>query len=219
LAFPPQGAPSRSTALARLLQPGQLAGNAINADDLENFWKYATRALPPTPATGAASAATMATTSRGRHGRDPAPNCGTSEAPMRNQMQVGKVHARIEAAARVEQFLYRQADLLDSKRLAGWIDLSPRTGVLDARRPVAQALGRRAVDLRRGPQPDERAHEAGCCIPTPVAAAAVGTNHVVSNVVIKKSSQKANRGALGAFHMMSCAATTCATSPAPTPTT
>jgi 3-phenylpropionate/cinnamic acid dioxygenase small subunit len=88
----------------------------------------------------------------------------------------------------VEQFLYRQAELLDSKRWQGWIDLFARDGVYwmpadPAHKhwdgvPSIFAEDKNLMTVRMGRvlHPDAWSQRP-----------AWGTNHVVSNVIIEKT--------------------------------
>ena len=103
----------------------------------------------------------------------------------------------------VEQFLYRQADLLDSKRWKEWIDLFAADGVYwmppDASyqtwdgTPAIFAEDRNLMNVRmkRVLHPDAWSQR-------PLWE----TNHVVSNVVIQDSKKKGMVVARSRFHMM-----------------
>src|SRR6266850_2440736 len=162
----------------------------------------ATRALPPTAATGSASAATMATTSRRTARSRPRRTAALRKRRCATRCRPGQSTCAHEAAARGRAVSLPPGGPARQQALAG-LDRSVRPGrrVLDARRPVAQALGRRAVDLRRGPQPDERAHEAGAASRRLVAAAAVGDkSRRLQCCRSKKLPKRRNRGALALSH-------------------
>jgi len=103
----------------------------------------------------------------------------------------------------VEQFLYRQADLLDGKRWQDWIDLFAPDGIYwmppDASyktwdgQPAIFAEDRNLMTVRmnRVLHPDAWSQR-------PLW----GTNHVVSNVVIEKESKTGDVVARSRFHMM-----------------
>ena len=103
----------------------------------------------------------------------------------------------------VEQFLYRQADLLDTRQWQQWIDLFAADGVYwmppDASyktwdgQPAIFAEDRNLMTVRmnRVLHPDAWSQR-------PLW----GTNHVVSNVVIDKSSAKGDLVVRSRFHMM-----------------
>src|SRR5882672_7569813 len=162
----------------------------------------ATRASPPTAATGSASAATMATTSRRTARSRPRRTAAPRKRRCATRCRPGRSTCAHEAAARGRAVSLPPGGPARQQALAG-LDRSVRPGrrVLDARRPVAQALGRRAVDLRRGPQPDERAHEAGAASRRLVAAAAVGDkSRRLQCCRSKKLPKRRNRGALALSH-------------------
>ena len=103
----------------------------------------------------------------------------------------------------VAQFLYRQADLLDSKRWQEWIDLFADDGVYwmppDASyktwdgMPAIFAEDKNLMNVRmkRVLHPDAWSQR-------PLW----GTNHVVSNVVIEKSKPSGDVEVRSRFHMM-----------------
>jgi 3-phenylpropionate/cinnamic acid dioxygenase small subunit len=103
----------------------------------------------------------------------------------------------------VEQFLYKQADLLDGKRWQDWIDLFAPDGIYwmppDASyktwdgQPAIFAEDRNLMTVRmnRVLHPDAWSQR-------PLW----GTNHVVSNVVIEKESKTGDVVARSRFHMM-----------------
>ena len=103
----------------------------------------------------------------------------------------------------VEQFLYRQADLLDGKRWQDWIDLFAPDGVYWMPpepshktwegMPAIFAEDRNLMDVRmkRVLHPDAWSQR-------PLWE----TNHVVSNVVIQKASPKGEIEVRSRFHMM-----------------
>lgn len=102
-----------------------------------------------------------------------------------------------------EQFLYRQADLLDAKRWKDWIDLFTPDGVYwmppDASyktwdgQPAIFAEDRNlmTVRMKRVLHPDAWSQR-------PLW----GTNHVVSNVVIDKAAKNGDLVVRSRFHMM-----------------
>ena len=103
----------------------------------------------------------------------------------------------------VEQFLYRQADLLDSKRWADWIGLFTDDGVYwmppdtsyttwDGT-PAIFAEDKNLMRVRMG-----RVLHPDAWSQRPLW----GTNHVVSNVVIEKTSPNGDVIARSRFHMM-----------------
>jgi len=103
----------------------------------------------------------------------------------------------------VEQFLYKQADLLDTKQWQKWIDLFTEDGIYwmppEASyktwegQPAIFAEDRNLMTVRmnRVLHPDAWSQK-------PLW----GTNHVVSNVVIDKKSSKDNIFVKSRFHMM-----------------
>jgi benzoate/toluate 1,2-dioxygenase beta subunit len=103
----------------------------------------------------------------------------------------------------VEQFLYRQADLLDTRQWQQWIDLFAADGIYwmppDASyktwdgQPAIFAEDRNLMTVRmnRVLHPDAWSQR-------PLW----GTNHVVSNVVIDKQSAKGDLVVRSRFHMM-----------------
>src|SRR5438034_790956 len=113
------------------------------------------------------------------------------------------VQSPLQQLRAVEQFLYRQADLLDSKRWQDWIDLFAPDGVYwmpaDPSHkhwdgvPSIFAEDRNLMDVRmkRVLHPDAWSQR-------PMW----GTNHVVSNVVIQKASPKGEIEVRSRFHMM-----------------
>jgi len=102
-----------------------------------------------------------------------------------------------------EQFLYRQADLLDAKRWKDWIDLFTPDGVYwmppDASyktwdgQPAIFAEDRNLMQVRMGRvlHPDAWSQRPQW-----------GTNHVVSNVVIDKAAKNGDLTVRSRFHMM-----------------
>ena len=103
----------------------------------------------------------------------------------------------------VEQFLYRQADLLDSKRWQDWIDLFADDGVYwmppepsyttwDGTPAIfAEDKNLMSVRMRRVLHPDAWSQR-------PLWE----TNHVVSNVMIDKLSREGDVTVRSRFHMM-----------------
>ncbi len=108
----------------------------------------------------------------------------------------------MKAQHEIEQFLYRQADLLDRKQWQAWIDLFADDGIYwmppDASyktwdgQPAIFAEDKNLMHVRMGRvlHPDAWSQRPQW-----------GTNHVVSNVVIEKSSAK-EVVARSRFHMM-----------------
>ena len=103
----------------------------------------------------------------------------------------------------VEQFLYRQADLLDSKRWEDWIGLFTEDGVYwmppdpsyttwDGT-PAIFAEDKNLMRVRMG-----RVLHPDAWSQRPLW----GTNHVVSNVIIEKESPNGDVIARSRFHMM-----------------
>ena len=103
----------------------------------------------------------------------------------------------------VEQFLYKQAEYLDSKRWQKWIDLFTSDGMYwmppDATyktwdgQPAIFAEDRNLMNVRR-----LRVLHPDAWSQRPLW----GTNHVVSNVVIKKLAKNGDVEATSRFHMM-----------------
>jgi len=103
----------------------------------------------------------------------------------------------------VEQFLYKQADLLDTKQWQKWIDLFSDDGIYWMPpetsyktwegQPAIFAEDRNLMTVRmnRVLHPDAWSQK-------PLW----GTNHIVSNVVIDKKSSKENIFVKSRFHMM-----------------
>ncbi len=103
----------------------------------------------------------------------------------------------------VEQFLYRQADLLDSKKWQDYIDLFADDGVYwvpaDPAHKTwegmpaifAEDKNLMTVRMKRVLHPDAWSQRPNW-----------GTNHVVSNVSISKSSSKGEVEVRSRFHMM-----------------
>jgi 3-phenylpropionate/cinnamic acid dioxygenase small subunit len=103
----------------------------------------------------------------------------------------------------VEQFLYRQADLLDRKQWQDWIDLFAKDGVYwmppdpsyktwDGTPAIfAEDKNLMNVRMRRVLHPDAWSQR-------PLW----GTNHVVSNVLIKKITPKGDVEVSSRFHML-----------------
>ena len=108
-----------------------------------------------------------------------------------------------KAQHEVEQFLYRQADLLDSKRWQDWIDLFAKDGVYwmppdpsyktwDGTPAIfAEDKNLMNVRMKRVLHPDAWSQR-------PLW----GTNHVVSNVVVDGKSRNGNLIVRSRFHMM-----------------
>src|SRR2546430_10162001 len=128
----------------------------------------------------------------GRHGRDRAELRHLRSADAQPDESLGAVHAGMKKQHEVEQFLYRQAELLDTKQWQGWIDLFAPDGVYwmpadPAHKhwdgvPSIFAEDKNLMNVRakRVLHPDAWSQR-------PLW----GTNHVVSNVSIQKI--KANR--------------------------
>ena len=103
----------------------------------------------------------------------------------------------------VEQFLYRQAELLDGKQWKAWIDLFADDGVYwmppDASyktwdgQPAIFAEDKNLMNVRMG-----RVLHPDAWSQRPLW----GTNHVVSNVVVRKVSPSGNVEVTSRFHMM-----------------
>jgi 3-phenylpropionate/cinnamic acid dioxygenase small subunit len=103
----------------------------------------------------------------------------------------------------VEQFLYRQAELLDTKQWQEWIDLFTDDGIYwmppDASyktwdgQPAIFAEDKNLMNVRMG-----RVLHPDAWSQRPLW----GTNHVVSNVVIRKTSPKGDVEVTSRFHMM-----------------
>ena len=154
----------------------------INADDLENFWKCHQ---------GLSSDGGDWVSFARHHGRDIEKDGGVERAEQGHLRSadaqpdegLGEVHAAHESRTyAVEQFLYRQAELLDGK-VAG-LDRPLHAGrhLLDAARARVHDLGRHAGDLRRGQEPDDGAHGRVLHPDAWSQRPLWGTNHVVSNV-------------------------------------
>ena len=102
-----------------------------------------------------------------------------------------------------EQFLYRQADLLDSRRWQDWIDLFTPDGIYwmppDASyqtwdgQPAIFAEDKNLMQVRMGRvlHPDAWSQRPQW-----------GTNHVVSNVVIDKAANNGDLVVRSRFHML-----------------
>jgi 3-phenylpropionate/cinnamic acid dioxygenase small subunit len=103
----------------------------------------------------------------------------------------------------IEQFLYRQAEYLDSRRWQDWIDLFAPEGIYwmppDASyktwegQPAIFAEDKNLMTVRMGRvlHPDAWSQRPQW-----------GTNHVVSNVQIRKIDKKGNVEVASRFHMM-----------------
>ena len=103
----------------------------------------------------------------------------------------------------VEQFLYRQADLLDSKKWQEYVDLFAADGIYWVPADPAHATwdgmpaifaedkNLMAVRMKRVLHPDAWSQRP-----------AWGTNHVVSNVTIDKVAKNGDVRARSRFHMM-----------------
>lgn len=103
----------------------------------------------------------------------------------------------------VEQFLYRQAELLDSKRWQEWIDLFTDDGIYWMPpepshttwegMPAIFAEDKNLMEVRRG-----RVLHPDAWSQRPLW----GTNHVVSNVIIEKHAPNGDVVARSRFHML-----------------
>jgi len=103
----------------------------------------------------------------------------------------------------VEQFLYQQAELLDNKQWKEWVDLFTDDGIYwmppDASyktwdgQPAIFAEDKNLMNVRMG-----RVLHPDAWSQRPLW----GTNHVVSNVVIRKTSPKGDVEVTSRFHMM-----------------
>ncbi len=103
----------------------------------------------------------------------------------------------------VEQFLYRQAELLDAKRWQDWIDLFAKDGVYwmppdpsyktwDGTPAIfAEDKNLMNVRMKRVLHPDAWSQRPQW-----------GTNHIVSNVSIRKSRKNGDLEVRSRFHMM-----------------
>jgi len=103
----------------------------------------------------------------------------------------------------VEQFLYRQAELLDAKRWQDWIDLFAKDGVYwmppdpsyktwDGTPAIfAEDKNLMNVRMKRVLHPDAWSQRPQW-----------GTNHIVSNVSIQKSRKNGDLEVRSRFHMM-----------------
>ena len=110
--------------------------------------------------------------------------------------------ARLQLQHDVEQFLYRQAELLDTRQWQAWIDLFTPDGIYwmppDASyktwdgQPAIFAEDKNLMNVRRG-----RVLHPDAWSQRPLW----GTNHVVSNVVIEKTT-KTEVHVKSRFHMM-----------------
>ena len=103
----------------------------------------------------------------------------------------------------VEQFLYRQAELLDTKQWEAWIDLFTPDGIYwmppDASyktwdgQPAIFAEDKNLMNVRRG-----RVLHPDAWSQRPLW----GTNHVVSNVVVRKTGKSGDVEVTSRFHML-----------------
>jgi 3-phenylpropionate/cinnamic acid dioxygenase small subunit len=103
----------------------------------------------------------------------------------------------------VEQFLYRQAELLDTRQWQGWIDLFTPDGVYwmppDASyktwdgQPAIFAEDKNLMQVRMG-----RVLHPDAWSQRPLW----GTNHVVSNVTIRKAGRNGDVEVTSRFHML-----------------
>jgi 3-phenylpropionate/cinnamic acid dioxygenase small subunit len=115
----------------------------------------------------------------------------------------GRAVSKLETQHAVEQFLYRQADLLDSRKWQDWIDLFAADGVYwmppepshttweGMPAIFAEDRNLMTVRMKRVLHPDAWSQR-------PLW----GTNHVVSNVVVDKAAKNGDLVARSRFHMM-----------------
>jgi benzoate/toluate 1,2-dioxygenase subunit beta len=111
--------------------------------------------------------------------------------------------SKLELQYDVEQFLYRQADLLDSRKWHGWIDLFAPEGIYwmppDASyktwegQPAIFAEDKNLMLVRMG-----RVMHPDAWSQRPLW----GTNHIVSNVSIQKVSKSGDVEVRSRFHML-----------------
>ena len=111
--------------------------------------------------------------------------------------------SKLQDQHNVEQLLYRQADLLDTKQWHAWIDLFTPDGVYwmppDASyktwdgQPAIFAEDKNLMHVRMG-----RVQHPDAWSQRPLW----GTNHIVSNVVIDKVAKNGDVTARSRFHMM-----------------
>jgi benzoate/toluate 1,2-dioxygenase beta subunit len=111
--------------------------------------------------------------------------------------------ANLETQHAVEQFLYRQAELLDSKQWKEWVDLFTDDGIywMPPERsyttwdgtPAIFAEDKNLMNVRMG-----RVLHPDAWSQRPLW----GTNHVVSNVQVLSEDSKGNVEARSRFHMM-----------------
>ena len=111
--------------------------------------------------------------------------------------------SKLELQYGVEQFLYRQAELLDSRKWQGWIDLFAPEGIYwmppDASdktwegQPASFAEDKNLMMVRMG-----RVMHPDAWSQRPLW----GTNHIVSNVSIQKVSKSGHVEVRSRFHMM-----------------
>src|SRR5882724_4928787 len=130
-------------------------------------------------------------------GRSPATNSKT------HAMKPAKKNGSLSVHYEVEQFLYQQASLLDDKKWQDWIDLFTPDGIYwmppdpsyktwDGTPAIfAEDKNLMTVRMKRVLHPDAWSQR-------PLW----GTNHVVSNVVIRKTSPKGDVEVTSRFHMM-----------------
>ena len=111
----------------------------------------------------------------------PAPNRSPPIIPRASAIGRGRCPSAALFAVRtphlqqqVEQFLFHQAELLDTKNWQAYIDLFAERGLLDAGAPRADRVAGFAVDLCRRPAAHDRAHGADHASERVVAGAAVG---------------------------------------------
>ena len=110
---------------------------------------------------------------------------------------------KFELQHEVEQFLYRQAELLDTRRWQAWIDLFTADGIYwmppDASyktwdgQPAIFAEDKNLMNVRMG-----RVLHPDAWSQRPLW----GTNHVVSNVSIRKTGKNGDLEVTSRFHML-----------------
>jgi benzoate/toluate 1,2-dioxygenase subunit beta len=144
----------------------------------------------------------MATRSKGRKAAAKRPAVGRKHPPARKSAAPAKAGPRDTQHA-VEQFLYRQADILDGKRWQEYIDLFSDDGVYwmppdpshttwDGMPAIfAEDKNLMTVRMKRVLHPDAWSQR-------PLW----GTNHVVGNVVVEKESANGDVVARSRFQML-----------------
>src|SRR5258706_6913566 len=116
---------------------------------------------------------------------------------------LGEIHAFMKAQYEVEQFLYRQSELLDTKQWQKWIDLFTPDGIYwmppDASyktwdgQPAIFAEDKNLMTVRK-----PRVLHPDAWSQRPLWE----TNHVVSNVAIRKENKNGDIEVTSRFHMM-----------------